>query len=194
MGNGEGFISIGEPENAMNAIDEAAAFLSKVPADPYGWKWFVIALHNGIYCFMLHGLLATDGLGIWQQEKRDGEGTPISHSDRIVDFLEAFNRLQQPQYTQSNQFNAKDTHKDGMRRLNNELRNDFAHFHPDGKAIPIACIVDACLPTLDVIKHVASLTHKRIFNEDTERQSVLEGADSIVNRLQELRSSDSSPS
>lgn len=182
-----GFISVGEPDNATNALKEASEFLNKVPADIYGWKWFVIALHNGVYCFMLHGLLATDGLGIWQDEKRDIKGTPVSHSDRIADFLEAFNRLQQPQYTQNNQFDANDLHKDGMRRLNNELRNDFVHFHPDGKEIPIPYIVDASLPALDVIKHIASLGHKRIFDGDSARQSVLETVDGIGRRLAELR-------
>jgi hypothetical protein len=93
----------------------------------------------------------------------------------LVDFLEAFGRIQNKErmrgYCNSKPFIANNKHKEAVKTLNTILRNNFVHFSPKGWSIQIQYIIDAVLPTLEVIEFLV-FDSGRLFLEEQQRNII----------------------
>jgi ABC-type uncharacterized transport system involved in gliding motility auxiliary subunit len=74
-------------------------------------------------------------------------------------------------YVNSKPFVANDKHKKAAKILNNILRNNFAHFSPKGWSIEIQLIIDAVLPTFEVIEFLV-FDSGRLFLEEQQRNII----------------------
>lgn len=179
----ERYLRIDERGNAIDSLQKAAEFLKNTESDPLYWKWFIVAIHHGIYHFMLLALQNSDGSGIWREPEKLVDHRGLSREivdtenpkNRIVTFAEAFNRIQESarmsEYVGAKPFVADARHKEAATCLNATLRNKFAHFSPKGWSIQISFIIEAVSPLFEVIEFLV-LNSGRLFIDEQQRTCI----------------------
>ncbi len=58
-------------DEAVSAIEAVADFSASVVADPYRWKWVVVAVHGTVQAFMILALHRGNGLLAMPDKRRD---------------------------------------------------------------------------------------------------------------------------
>lgn len=169
------FFTIDEKENAIDSLDKALTFLNEVEQNPFNWKWFTIALHNATHSFMLLALQNPDLSGIWKEpeiKKEDGRIDIFNPNNKLISFMEAFKRIQDPNrmggYVNSKAFSAKPYHEESMKKLNDNLRNQFIHFRPGGWSVHKKYIGEIGSPVLEVIEFLVFESGRVRFFEDSQ--------------------------
>lgn len=146
-------------DEAVSAIEAVADFSASVVADPYRWKWVVVAVHGTVQAFMILALHRGNGLlampdkrrDEWLKKYRAGEPLP---ADRMDSFLNLYDKVKTEAaagWVHSKPFAPGETHDESMRKLN-EIRNEFIHFMPKVWALELAGLPSICLDCLAVAR------------------------------------------
>ncbi len=172
----ETFFRIDEKSNAIDYLHRAAQFSYEIATDEFACKWFVIALHGAAYHFMLLALQRSDLSGIWTEpEIRDANGRIDKSNKKIVSFHEAFKRIRNPsrmsQFVGSKHLMATPDHYMAIRRLNDDLRNEFIHFHPRGWSVQHAYIAEI-VPAIGAIIEFLAFESNNILLGENQKQGI----------------------
>ena len=149
-------------KTAVDSLCRANQFLGEVDDDSIALKWFVIAIHHALHCFMLSALNDGGNNNIWVQstvQKLRNVGNlnvvNLLHEDnKLLSFLAAYKKIQNKTtmqiYTHSKYFIAEPQHTEAMKFLNNELRNVMIHYKPITFGVT-PDYVASCLPVMDIL-------------------------------------------
>ena len=154
-----GYFRTNHFDEAVAAIEAVADFSASVVADPYRWKWVVVAVHATVQAFMVLALHRGNGLLAMPDKRRDDwlkkyrAGEPLP-ADRMDSFLNLYERVKTDAaagWVHSKPFVPSETHDESMRKLN-EIRNEFIHFMPKVWALQLSGLPSVCLDCLAVAR------------------------------------------
>ncbi len=128
---------------AVDALAMATDQIYLVQADPFAWKWVVIALHNALHGFMGLALRRTDGAQLliekherrtyahWERERQAEQFLPDPGPTRIDTFLNLYEKIKHlermRQYVHSKPFLSTEDQDASIAYLD-RLRNDLSHY------------------------------------------------------------------
>jgi hypothetical protein len=145
-----------------------------VSADPYRWKWAIIALHSGLQGMMVLTLQGSHSLHVLRPEdaKRwldaHERGGPYPGDLRLDGFLSLYRKVKGDKmlmYVDSQKFVPKRT-QGGSVKLLNRLRNEFIHFSPRAWVLEfegLSLMVSDCL---NMAEFLAWQSHNVTWSED----------------------------
>jgi hypothetical protein len=168
-------------EEAVSAIEAAADFSEAAVADPYRWKWVVIAVHGAVQAFMVLALYRGNGLlampdalrDKWLEKYRAGEVLPMERMDSFLNLYKKVKTDAAVGWVHSKRFVPGPTQDASMRQLN-KFRNEFIHFMPKVWSLELAGLPAICLDCLFVARFLHGeggniLWHKAEWRERAER-------------------------
>lgn len=187
------FLRFNEKSNTYDTLEKLLLFLNKSEKDFSFWKWAIIALHNALYNAMVLLLQGTNPIRVIQSDKEnlrsilekkygikqlDVNNTKhvkkIWQHGKLIDFLEAFRRIQKEKFTKINirskYFQANKKHKESIKWLNNALRNKFIHFRPQVLCISIPDLKDILEPCLEIIEFCLFKSNNVILDENEKEK------------------------
>ena len=143
-------------------------------ADPYLWKWVIVALHNAAQGFMVLALWNGNGLLAmrprvakkWLEAYESGGEFP---SEKLDEFLALYAKVKDPLnfHTVGASAFVPGESSDRSFALLNDVRNTFTHFTPKGWSLQVAGLPRMCLDALQLIRFfgwesTAILWHRRV--------------------------------
>ena len=168
------YLRTDEREEAIRSLEFAEAQARALAADPYLWKWVIVALHSAAQGFMVLALWNGNGLLAmrprvakkWLEAYERGGAFP---NEKLDDFLALYAKVKDPLnfYTVgASAFMPAESSDESFLMLN-EVRNTFTHFTPKGWSLQVAGLPRMCLDTLQLIRFVgwestAILWHRRV--------------------------------
>ncbi len=147
-------------EEAVSAIEMFANTLGVVAADPYRWKWSIIALHGAVQGFLVLGLRGSNNFDVlnrrsaerWAQAVEAGNRPPADgRLDSLLGLYAKTKSVRMLKYTTSKRFEPRGTQGASVKALNS-LRNDFIHFVPKRWSIEVSGLPAICSDCLDLIE------------------------------------------
>ncbi len=132
------FVVTDEFEETVSALETTASELERAKADPYRWKWAILALHSALQGVMALALRGGNNLRVLKPEDAKrfldayDSGTPIPADLQMDDFLNLYKKIKSDImlfYVNSEKFTPQGTQGRSIKRLN-RLRNQFIHFTP----------------------------------------------------------------
>lgn len=140
---GNEFIHFDEYEDAVAAIELVASQSIDLQKRPSQWKWVITAMQNAIQGAMVIALSGTDGCGALTDKSRRQNREWLNNitSDRprtmMADYNVLLERIGKPELMEGPvpELSAEDYRN--LQRLNDNLRRQFAHFHPTGWGIEL---------------------------------------------------------
>jgi hypothetical protein len=172
----------------VDGLEMAVEQLHLVAADPYRWKWVILAVHNALTCFMCVTLEGSDKLGAmddryiktWREACDKGQRPPnqqenrLKKLERLADFPELFKRVQSRRwvagYVDSTPLQPTQDQARAVQRLNN-WRTSFVHYKPIGLSIEVRGFPEIIERCLEVVEFLAFQSHH-----------VLRGTDELAER------------
>lgn len=138
----------------QRALQMAREQAEQVAADPYRWKWVVIAVHNAVQASIVSAISGSAKIGAlppkvqekWLEDDRLGKTLPRERLDR---FMNLYSRMKE-----RTGFAASEQMDWSVKRLN-RTRNQLLHYLPRGWMFPIDFLIEITLPPLAVVDHVA---------------------------------------
>ncbi|MFA7286730.1 MAG: hypothetical protein WC052_03675 [Patescibacteria group bacterium] len=168
----------GLKETAIDSLSKAASFLEKTKDDPFSWKWYIIAVHHSLYCFMILALSNSDQSGIWDEKYKSKKKqiTFPNEDKKLIDFKTAYAWIQDKQrmggYINAKPFVPLPYHSDSIiEHLNYRLRNRLIHYAPVSWSLSWEYLIQVTLPCLEVVEFLA-LQCGRFPMEENEREEV----------------------
>jgi hypothetical protein len=153
------FLRTSEHEEAVRSLEWAEVQARGLAADPYLWKWVVVALHNATQGFMVLALWNGNGLLTlrprvaekWLKAYQNGGPFP---TEKLDEFLSLYAKVKD-----GNNFHTvgagpftPNATSDKSLELLNEIRNEFTHFTPKGWSLELAGLPKLGLDALDLIQ------------------------------------------
>ena len=153
------YLRTNEHEEAVRSLEWAEIQARGLAADPYLWKWVLIALHNAAQGSMVLALWDGNGLNTlqprvaekWLKAYEDGGPFP---AEKLDNFLNLYAKVKD-----SNNFHTvgagpfiPEASSDWSLERLNEFRNTFTHFTPKGWSLELAGLPSICLDTLNLIQ------------------------------------------
>lgn len=132
------FVVTDEFEETVSALETTANEIERAKADPYRWKWVILALHSALQGMMALALRGGNNLRVLKPEDAKRfldayeNGTPIPADLQMDDFLNLYKKIKGASmilYVDSEKFTPQGTQGRSIKRLN-RLRNQFIHFTP----------------------------------------------------------------
>jgi hypothetical protein len=158
----------------VSAFEVVAEELQRVSADPYRWKWVIIALHSGLQGMMVLALQGSHGLHVLRPEdaKRwldaHDRGGPSPGDLKLDDFLSLYRKVKGAKmlmYVDSQKFVPKGT-QGGSVKLLNRLRNEFIHFTPRVLALELVGLLAMASDCLKMAEFLAWQSNNVIWGEE----------------------------
>ena len=155
------------------AFEVFAEELQRVSADPYRWKWAIIALHSGLQGMMVLALQGSHGLHVLRPEdtkrwlKAHERGGPYPGDLKLDDFLSLYKKVKGDKmlmYIDSQKFIPKGT-QGGSVKLLNHLRNEFIHFTPRVWVLELEDLPAMALDCLNMAEFLARQSHNVMWEE-----------------------------
>ena len=171
---GDGWLITDGAVETVSAFEVFAEEAQKLSADPYRWKWAIIALHSGLQGIMVLALQGSHGLHVLRAEdaKRwldaHERGGPYPGDLKLDDFLSLYKKIKgnkMLKYIDSRKFIPKGTQGSSVKLLN-QLRNEFVHFTPRVWALDLVGLPAMALDCLDVAGFLAWESHNFTLKED----------------------------
>jgi hypothetical protein len=158
------FVRFDERQDVLASLDLMKVITPLLEECPGHWKWTIIAAHNALQGAMVCALVDTTGVSVLGEDsakavlkrlEADSESRDKQPKERLATFLELFNRC-------CKQLDLKLTREQvrDIRRLNNDFRNNFAHFVPSGWAIEKAGLPRIIASALQGVENLMS--HPRV--------------------------------
>ncbi|MFX0195729.1 MAG: hypothetical protein ACFFCW_06365 [Candidatus Hodarchaeota archaeon] len=166
----QNYLRTDEKENSVDSLEMVARLAAEIKTTGKTglWKWVIISLFNALYGFCICAIQGTD---YHQVMKRDRKGKV---TNKLISFPEALKRAQQDtwmrQYIDSRTLSLTRDQKDSIKRLREDLRNNFEHFTPKGWSIEVSGMPKIVSDTLDVIEFLA-LSSRNILWDSSLNQS-----------------------
>lgn len=155
-----GHISFTQETNALDYLEKAYFFTSKIYEDEYAWKWIVLALHGALYGFAVSACRGTNNLGV------EKNGWLISFDDALKKCQDSelmnMTVISKPLILTSQQ-------QESINFMKKELRNSFEHYIPMTWGILVEGLHQVMIDILDVIYFLALETGNYV-NLDVEQQ------------------------
>jgi hypothetical protein len=195
---GDGWLITDGAVETVSAFEVFAEEAQKLSADPYRWKWAIIALHSGLQGIMVLALQGSHGLYVLREEdaKRwlaaHERGGPYPGDLKLDDFLSLYKKIKGDKmlkYIDSRKFIPKGTQGSSVKLLN-QLRNEFVHFTPRVWALDLVGLPAMALDCLDVAEFLAWESHNFTLKEDDliERmERACKSARSLMSSMQEKK-------
>lgn len=188
------YLRTDEQDDAVRSLEWATVLCDRVEAEPYTWKWQLLALHSAVQGFMVLALEKGNGLlaltpkaaAKWSAAHRL-RGTakelpyPPPRMDEFPNLYKKvkdgsnFNHPFQPLVT-----------RDKSVRLLAELRNEFVHFTPKGWSLEFALLPPLLADAADLVEWCASPSAGVLWHKPTQlrrTKSALRKLRRAANRL-----------
>ena len=171
---GEKWLITDEAVEAVSAFEVFAEEVQRVSADPYRWKWAIIALHSGLQGMMVLALQGSHGLHVLHPEDANRwleaheRGGPCPADLKLDKFLSLYKKIKGVKmlmYVDSQKFVPKGT-QGGSMKLLNRLRNGFVHFTPRVLSLELAGLPAMALDCLSIAEFLAWQSHNVIWREE----------------------------
>lgn len=157
----------------VSAFEVFAEELLRASADPYRWKWAIIALHSGLQGMMVLALQGSHGLHALRQEDANRwleaheRGEPYPADLKLDDFPGLYKKVKSNimlMYVHSQKFVPKGT-QGGSVKLLNRLRNEFVHFTPRVWALELEGLPAMATDCLEMAEFLAWQSHNVTWRE-----------------------------
>ncbi len=177
------FVVTDEFEETVSALETTANELERVKADPYRWKWVILALHSALQGMMALALRGGNNLRVLKSEDAKRfldayeNGTPIPADLQMDDFLNLYKKAKGDAmlfYVDSEKFTPQGTQGRSIKRLN-RLRNQFIHFTPRTFMLVLNELPEITLDCLNIAEFLA-------WNSNNVGWDVKDNEDELVER------------
>ena len=138
QGSDPTFVVTDEFVETISALEATADELQRVQADPYRWKWAILALHSAMQGMMALALRGGNNLRVLKPEdtKRfldavESDG-PYPADLKMDDFLSLYKKIKSEDmlfYVNSQKFTPQGAEGQSLKALN-RLRDQYVHFIP----------------------------------------------------------------
>jgi hypothetical protein len=178
------WLRIDEKENAIDSLEMTARLILELKATNLSrlWKWISISLFNALYGFCICAIQGTNPDRVKERDCKTG-----GFKDKLIGFEEAFNRIQQDewmkQYTGSKTLSPTGDQKISIRKLKDEIRNNFEHFTPKGWSIEISGMPKIVLDVVDIIEFLALVSGNPTWDCDAHQEPRIQKAIAIIRSL-----------
>lgn len=156
------FLRFTEETNALDFLERAGEFITETSTRPNAWKWVVLSLHGALYGFAISACKGTDSQSVVKKNRRG--------HDRLITFDEALILCQDS--NGSILLNLTNSQKNSVRRLKEELRNNFEHYIPGGWSIEMHCFPRISIDILDIIRFISIQTLCRLNLNQAQRKKI----------------------
>src|SRR5882724_9179090 len=112
-----------EYEEAVRSLEWAEAQALSLEADPYAWKWVLIAMHNVAQGFMV---LRDKIAAKWLEAYRNDGHFPVEKLDEFLNLYKKVKDANNFHTVGAGPFSPGSTHDQTFKRLNS-FRNEFIH-------------------------------------------------------------------
>lgn len=167
------YLSLTEENNALDYLEKAYYYICKTEIDDMSWKWVILTLHGTLYGFAICALKGTNPDRVIKKR-------------RLINFNEALNRCQEPEYmhmtAMSKCLQLKDKQKNSIQYLHKTFRNYFVHYIPKAWYIELHGMPQISIDILNVIHFLALDTGNYIDFTEKQRKRV----ESIVFQSKEI--------
>lgn len=164
---GEGYLITDASVETVSAFEVFAEELQRVSADPYRWKWVIIALHGGLQGMMVLALQGSSGLHTLRPDaatrwlEAHERGGPYPEDLKLDDFISLYKKIKSDlmiMYVHSQKFVPKGTQGPSVKLLN-RLRNEYIHFTPRVWVLELAGLPKMAVDCLNLAEFLAWQSH-----------------------------------
>lgn len=210
-----GYLRIDETLDAVTSLELVGELLPKTVEKPHYWKWVVIALHNALQGYMVLALRGSDSFHVLSEksrkerrkarERKSGPLQPpkldyfwnlyknIKKGRAVYDEELRVGRMPggpeigpMMKYVGSQPFKPQGT-QDKSVRLLHEDRNDFIHFVPINRSIPVALFPPVVKDCLDIIAFLAFESGNVLWHDESLKQKTEELIEQTKQHLDALK-------
>ena len=183
QGSDPTFVVTDEFVETISALEATADELQRVQADPYRWKWIILALHSAVQGMMTLALRGTNNLRVLnpQDAKRFLEavesGTLLPADMKMDDFLSLYKKIKSEDmlfYVNSEKFTPQGTEGQSLKALN-RLRDRYVHFIPCAFILRVNGLPEMTIDCLNIAWFLA-------WNSNNVGWDVKDNEDELVER------------
>lgn len=120
------FIEFTDETNAIDYLAKVPFFLESAKRSRKDWKWVIISLHGALYGFAVCAAKSGDSSHL---------STKSKYGPRLKALLPIIALCKDPNLMRSRggrtELILQSEEEDALKRLKNEIRNNFEHFHPN---------------------------------------------------------------
>jgi hypothetical protein len=167
-----------EKKEAFEAMKLARQLLDNVDANPYYWKWVIVAIHSAMQATMVLALTGSSQLRVLSEKSAKEVGERQDAVRRLADFMELYKRVKHQDtmnlFVHSKPLEASREMDSSVSYLHSNLRNKFEHFLPGGWSIEIddlPYVVQRCVSAISFL----ALESGNIFWVDNPSREDLQG-------------------
>lgn len=162
------YLRLTEETNAIDYLERAGEFISKVMTDENAWKWVVLSLHGALYGFAIAACKGSDYQSVVKITKKGHE--------RLITLDEALEMCMDASWMGTLYgglpLNLSDSQKDSIKRLKETLRNSFEHYIPGGWSIELHGLPRISMDVIDVIHFLSIETFRYQHLNRTQRKKI----------------------
>jgi hypothetical protein len=159
-----------EQTNALDYLEKAHFFISRLANDEWAWKWVAIALHGALYGFAISALKQGNLDNVL---KKPIAKLKKGQKPELISLPEAMKRCQDPSVIGGvRALQLSPDQKRSVKILNEDLRNVFQHFVPGGRSTGMSGAPAVASDCLDMILHLALNTHGAIHLSEEQKHSI----------------------
>jgi hypothetical protein len=130
-----------EKKEAFEALKFANRLIDEVKADPYYWKWVIVAVHGAMQATMVLALTGSTQLRVLSEKSAAEVGQREDAVRKLADFMDLYKWVKSKDsmmlFVDSKPLQATGQMDSAVAYLHKELRNKFIHFLPRGWSILI---------------------------------------------------------
>lgn len=161
---GPTFVVTDEFLETISALEAVANELERAKADPYRWKWAILALHSAMQGMMALALRSGNNLRILKPEDTKRfldaveSGGPFPAALKMDNFLSLYKKIQSDNimrfYIDSRKFEPQETQGQSIEVLN-RLRDQYVHFIPCAFILRVNELPEMTLDCLNIARFLA---------------------------------------
>jgi hypothetical protein len=129
-----------EKKEAFEALKFANNLVDEVKADPYYWKWVIIAVHGAMQATLVLALTGSTQLRVLSEKSKKEVAEREEGVRKLADFMDLYRMVKRKGdmeiFVHSKPLQASNEMDRDVAWVH-EMRNNFMHFLPSGWSIPI---------------------------------------------------------
>jgi hypothetical protein len=186
------YIRFDEVDDVLASLRLLAELGPKLSSEAWSWKWAIIAAHNGLQGALVCALSGTAGVGALDEHSASAmlDWLEKHSGDPPKERLASFNTLvergcssERMSYLGGAPLSLSRQQTKDLRRLNDNFRNNFAHFTPKGWSIERVGLPRIILAAVDAIQHLMKQPQVAYKLEEAQRCDLEQSLASINNVL-----------
>jgi hypothetical protein len=158
-----------EKKEAFECLKFANKTIDEVAADPYYWKWVIIAVHGALQATMVLALTGSTQLRVLSEKSKKEVAEREDGVRKLADFMDLYRMVKRKRdmeiFIHSEVLEPPGGMDEDVAYLH-RLRNNFTHFLPSGWSIRIdelPRVLDSCV---SIIAFLAFESNNVFFSED----------------------------